>query len=153
MKESEENNYIFKISDFRWKSLKVAIFILVSETEFCSKICKKLVITCILKTRTFGFFLEKNFDSSHCSILTFFNSFRHSKLMSRNICYCDQRENFKNYIYDQNYKNCHFYKKKFESHQKLTQNWPSSNSFFGNYQNHWILEKSDRTPNFHFPHI
>ena len=35
----------------------------------------------------------KNFESCHCSILTYFNSFRHLKLMSRNICYCDQREN------------------------------------------------------------
>ena len=61
----------------------------------------------------------KNFESCYCSILTYFNSFRHSKLMSRNIFYCDQRENLSKLHLWPNLQKLLFLQKNSKSYQQL----------------------------------
>ena len=69
-------------------------------------------ITCIFNTKNFVFF-GKNFDSCHCSILTFsIHSDIQNWWVVIFVIAIKEKTYRKNYIYDQNYhKNCHFHRK------------------------------------------
>ena len=113
---------VFKAFFFAERLQNTTRYLLNKEWSLFWKSVKIHYLWTSLKVR---FVLEKNFESCHCSILTFFNSFRHSKLMSRNICYCDQRENLiKLHLWQKKIifaKNCYFSKKNL----KFTKQWPT----------------------------